>query len=188
MPTQRLFLALPLPEPIQIVLSRLAAEALPGARWTPQHQLHVTLRFIGDVDDTRLSSIVERLSTIQVEPFILPIEGVGAFPAKGAPPRVLWAGLGQGHPRLHQLRQQIDDALLNLGLDFDVRTFHPHVTLARCTPDAAPAVAKWLRTNAAFEGPSFRVDAFDLVSSELRPAGPLHHVIEHIPIATASSA
>lgn len=188
MPARRLFIALPLPEPIQIVLSRLAAESLPGARWTPQHQLHVTMRFLGDVDDARLPAIVERLSTIQVEPFLLPVEGVGAFPAKGGPPRVLWAGLGNAHPRLHQLRKQIDEALLNLGLDFDVSSFHPHVSLARCTPDAAPAVAKWLRTHAAFEGPSFRVDAFDLLESELRPAGALHHVIEHIPIAAGSSA
>lgn len=186
MPTQRLFIALPLPEAVQIVLSQLAAP-LPDVRWTPREQLHVTLRFLGDVDTAKISTMVERLSTVHVEPFLLPVEGVGAFPPKGTP-RVVWSGLGSGHPRLHQLRKQIDDALLHLGLDFDVRTFHPHVTLGRCSDDAAPAVAKWLRTHQAFAGPSFRVDAFDLVASELRPSGAVHRVIEHLPIATGSSA
>lgn len=186
MPSQRLFLALSLPEPVQAALAALA-QPLPHVRWTPAEQLHVTLRFLGDVDSARIPALLERLYTIQVEPFLLPLEGVGAFPPK-RPPRVLWAGLGNGHPRLHQLRKQVDEALLNAGLDFDVRTFHPHVTLARCTDEESGGAAQWLRTHQRFEGPAFRVDAFDLMASELRPAGAVHHLIERLPIATASSA
>jgi 2'-5' RNA ligase len=186
MPSQRLFLALALPDAIRTLLSELA-EPLPHVRWTPADQLHVTLRFLGDVESSALDALLVRLATIQVEPFLLPIEGVGAFPPKSAP-RVLWAGTGKGHPRLFQLRKQLDDTALAAGVDFDVRSFHPHVTLARCADEAAGAAAGWLRRHQAFEGPPFKVDAFDLVASDLRPTGAEHHLIERFPIAAASSA
>lgn len=186
MPTQRLFLALSLPDALRALLADLA-EPLAHVRWTPPEQLHVTLRFLGDVDPAQLDSLTTRLSTIQVEPFLLPIEGVGAFPPK-SPPHVLWAGTGNGHPRLHQLRQQIDDRALAAGIDFNVRTFHPHVTLARCTEQAAAGAARWLRRHADFEGPPFKIDAVDLFASELHPAGARYELIERFPIAAASSA
>jgi 2'-5' RNA ligase len=82
--------------------------------------------------------------------------------------------VGRGHPRLFQLRQRLDDALLACGLDLDVRTFHPHATLARCAEGAAPAIAALLRGRRDFAAPPFRVEAFDLYSSELRPSGAIH--------------
>lgn len=185
MPTQRLFIALALPEPIRALLAGLT-EPLPNVRWTPAEQLHLTLRFLGDVDRARLDLLTARLATIRVEPFLLPIEGVGAFPPK-SPPHVLWVGTGGGHPRLHQLRQQIDDAALAAGVDFNVRTFHPHVTLARCNDQAAAGAARWLRRHAAFEGPPFLVDALDLFASELHPAGARHERLGRFPFAAASA-
>jgi RNA 2',3'-cyclic 3'-phosphodiesterase len=145
--------------------------------WTNVDQLHVTLRFLGDVPVDIIESIIARLRTVQVAPFILPVEGVGTFPAN-RPPRVLWFGVGSGHPRLFQLRQRLDDALLATGLQLDVRTFHPHVTLARCTENAAPAIAHWLHVHRDATPPPFRVEAFDLYESELRPAGAVHTLKE----------
>jgi 2'-5' RNA ligase len=120
---------------------------------------------------------------VRVEPFLLPVEGVGTFPPK-APPRVLWIGVGSGHPRLHQLRQRLDDALLAAGLiDLDVRTFHPHVTLARCSESAAPAVTPWMHQHQDFSAPPFRVTAFDLCASELHPAGAVHTLVQRFALA-----
>lgn len=173
MMTERLFLALALPEPVRAALAALA-QPLPGVTWTQPEQLHLTLRFIGDVDETQIASSIARLETVQVAPFILPVEGVGAFPPN-RPPRVLWAGVGSGHPRLFQLRQRLDDALLASGLSqLDVRTFHPHATLARCTENAAAAATRWLQVHRDFAAAPFRVEAFDLVASELRPGGAVH--------------
>lgn len=185
MPTQRLFIALALPEAVRNVLAALSTP-LPHTRWTPTEQLHVTMRFLGDVDIDRMDTLRERLASVRVAPFLLPIEGVGAFPPKRAP-RVLWTGTGSGHPRLHQLRKQIDDAVLAAGIDFDLRTFHPHVTLARCSDEAERAAAHWLRTHKDFEGPPFNVDAFDLVAIELHPAGARHHLVQRFPLAQASA-
>lgn len=178
--SERLFLALPLPTPARAELARLA-EPLEGVAWGPPGQFHLTLRFLGEVDAPTRTAIEERLAAVRVEPFLLPLAGVGAFPPQGAP-RTVWAGTGAGHPRLFQLRQRLDDALLAAGLTLDVRTFLPHVTLARCRPEAA-GVAAWLRRHRDLEGPPVRVDCFELCASELLPAGAVHTVKRRFPLA-----
>ena len=182
MTTQRLFVAIALPAPVRDELVALA-QPLAGVNWTQPEKLHLTLRFLGDVPEEKIDSVMAHLATVRVEPFILPVEGVGVFPAKG-PPRVVWIGVGHGHPRLHQLRQRVDDALLAAGLiELDVHTFHPHATLARCGADATNPVTKWLVAHAEFVAPPFRVSAFDLYASELRPAGAAHTLVRRFPLA-----
>ena len=180
MATERLFIALTLPPAVREVLAALA-QPLPGVNWTRPEQLHVTLRFLGDVPVEQIEPMMGRLAKVQVAPFILPVEGVGTFPPN-RPPRVLWIGTGSGHPRLFQLRQRIDDALLASGLQVDVRTFHPHVTLARCTENAAPAVTHWVHTHRETAAPPFRVEAFDLYSSDLQPNGAVHTLTRSFPL------
>ena len=182
MTTRRMFVALALPAPIRALLDALA-EPLPGVAWTPSAQLHPTLRFLGDLADERLEAATLHLSSVRVEPFILPVEGIGSFPPNAAP-RVLWVGVGRGHPRLHQLRQRLDDALLAAGLvDLDVHLFHPHITLARCKEDAPAAVRHWVRAHREYAGPLFRVDAFDLMESRLQPTGAVHTQVRQFALA-----
>ena len=181
MQTERLFIALTLPQAVRSVLARMAAP-LPDVTWTRTEQLHVTLRFLGDVPLETIEPMIARLTTVRVAPFILPLEGVGTFPPN-RPPRILWIGVGSGHPRLFQLRQRLDDALLASGLELDVRTFHPHVTLARCTERAASAVTSWAHAHRNYAAPPFSVDAFDLYASELRPEGAVHTLRQRFPLA-----
>jgi RNA 2',3'-cyclic 3'-phosphodiesterase len=181
MPDERLFIALSLPSAVRDVLAELA-EPLPGVVWTRPEQLHITLRFLGDVPEDRVETMMARLAGVQVAPFILPVEGVGAFPPN-RPPRILWIGIGSGHPRLFQLRQRLDDALLASGLQLDVRTFHPHVTLARVTEDAAAASTHWLHTHRSSAAPPLRVESFDLYRSDLRPSGAVHSLKHRFPLA-----
>jgi 2'-5' RNA ligase len=182
--TERLFLALPLPPPIRELLAELA-QPVPGVTWTRAAQLHVTLRFLGDVTVDRIDALVERLAAVHVDAFVLPLEGLGTFPPN-RPPRVVWIGVGSAHPRLFQLRQRVDDALLAAALPLDVRTFHPHVTLGRCSGRAAGLPA-WLHTHREFAAPPFRVDAFDLCASVLHPSGAVHLLRRRFPLATAGS-
>jgi 2'-5' RNA ligase len=183
MTTERLFVALSLPAPVRDSLVALM-EPVTGVAWTPPPQLHVTLRFLGEISDDESPSLVERLARVNVQPFLLPLEGVGAFPPKRAA-RVLWAGVGGGHPRLFQLRQQLDDTLLAAGLQMDLRTFHPHVTLGRCQPESAAAVTHWLHRHREFVGPLFQVDAFGLYASTLHPSGAVHTLKREFPLASA---
>ena len=179
--TERLFIAVTLPQPVRDVLTTLE-QPLTGVTWTRPEQLHLTLRFLGDVPVATLSAIEAHLATVKVAPFVLPLEGCGTFPPS-APPRVLWIGVGSGHPRLFQLRQRIDDALIAAGLWLDVRTFHPHATLARCRDESKNAVTRWVQAHREFIAPPFRVDAFDLYASELRPSGAVHTLRRRFPLA-----
>jgi len=180
LPSERLFIALPLPPPIRDAVSPLR-QPLPGVVWTQPAQLHVTLRFLGDVHGEMIAGMIARLAAVRVAAFILPLEGLGTFPPN-RPPRVAWLGVGAGHPRLFQLRQRIDDALLAAGLPLEVRTFHPHVTLARCDERAA-GLAAWLHTHREFAAPPFRVEAFDLYASVLQPGGAVHTLKQRFPLA-----
>ena len=178
---KRLFIALPLPDWLRDELQGLA-EPLQGVTWTRTPQLHLTLRFIGDTPADRILRIEESQAANRVESFLLPIEGVGVFPPKG-PPKVVWVGVGSGHPHLFQLRQRLDDAVLAAGVDLDVRHFQPHVTLARCSEGSAAAVSAWLRRHGGFSTAPFRVHAFDLCSSRLSPQGAEHALRRRHPLA-----
>jgi RNA 2',3'-cyclic 3'-phosphodiesterase len=179
--TERLFIALTLPPAVRESLASLA-QPLPGVSWTRTDQLHVTLRFLGDVPVEQIDPMVARLATVRVAPFVLPVEGIGTFPPN-RPPRVVWIGVGSGHPRLFQLRQRVDDALLASGLQLDVRTFHPHVTLARVTENASAALTHWIHAQRDATAPPFRVEAFELYASELRPSGAVHTIKQRFPLA-----
>ena len=178
---QRLFIAISPPESVRAAVAALSTP-LRDVRWTPLEQLHVTLRFIGDTEPGPRDQLMERISTVHVEPFPLAVEGAGVFPAKGIP-RVLWVGVGSGHPRLYQLRQRIDDAVLAEGLPVDLGTFHPHLTVGRCSQKANAGPSAWARSHRAFTGPLFLVESFELCASELHPHGVQHHLLKRFPLA-----
>jgi RNA 2',3'-cyclic 3'-phosphodiesterase len=172
-PTARLFIAIDLPLPLREQLNSLRAP-VPGFVWTRPEQMHLTLRFLGDVEIAQREALEAALARVSVEPFFLPVGGFGTFPLRG-PARVLWVGIDRGHSRLQSLRQQVDDAVLAAGIAPDVRHFQPHVTLARIRDEAPPdAVARFLETHPDFEASPFRVSSFALYASELRPAGAVH--------------
>lgn len=181
MQLQRLFIALTLPDTVRASVAALS-EPMRGVKWTATEQLHLTLRFIGDTEPEPRDRMIERLRHVRVESFILSPQEVGTFPPN-RPPRVVWVGVGSGHPRLFQLRQQIDDAILATGMPLDVKTFHPHITIARCTDELTAAFPRWLHLHREFAAPAFRVDAFDLYSSELRPDGAVHTRLGRFPLA-----
>lgn len=167
----RLFVALIPPVTVQAELAAMAAPHA-GLRWTPPENIHLTLRFIGEVDDAKAERFAESLTQVQVEPFILPVGGTGLFPTRG-PAKVLWAGVGRGHTRLYQLRKQVDEALLAVDTGLAMPGFHPHFTVARLDETHSPkAIAHFLERHKAFEAPPFRVTEFHLMASELKPGRP----------------
>lgn len=173
----RLFVALVPPVPVRSELALLTAP-LAGVRWTPADNLHLTLRFIGECDADKQARFEAGLRRLRVEPFILPVGGLGLFPSRG-PAKVLWAGVGNGHPRLYQLRKQVDEALLAVDSGLAVPGFHPHFTLGRLGETHEPkALAQFLERHAGFEAPPFRVAEVVLMASELLPGRPPVYRIE----------
>lgn len=179
METQRLFVALALPEVVRAELAEVRDD-LEGIRWSAPANLHLTLRFIGDCDAAKRDALAESLARVRVEPFVLPVEGLGVFPTRG-PAKVIWAGLGGAHTRLFQLRKQVDEALLAVDMTIDVHSFQPHITLGRLGENYdAKELAKFLARHAKFEAPPFRVNEFHLMESTLRH----NHAPEYRPVRT----
>lgn len=135
--------------------------------------MHLTLKFIGEVEGGLINDIINVLDGIHVEPFHVPVEGLGAFPHRG-PPQVTWVGVGRGHPRLFQLQYRIENALLALGIEPDMRGYHPHITLAHTSKAAPGAVHHFLKRHRSFEAPPFRATAFTLFSSHASSAGQIY--------------
>jgi 2'-5' RNA ligase len=169
---KRLFVSIELPGAITGVLAELDPH-LAGARWLPPEQMHLTLSFLGNVETDTEEVLRGHLSAILWKPFFLPLAGMGTFPSKGRP-RVIWIGVGAGHPHLFQLHKRVQEAALRAGLEPDLRSFHPHITIARCRDISADSLRPFLRAQTKFETGMVRVESFYLNSSALTPSGSIY--------------
>jgi len=170
----RLFVALPLPEEIVHGLERLAV-GLPAVRWVAPEALHLTLRFIGEVDRPSFFEIGERLADVRMPPFDLALEGLGVFPPRGDP-HTLWVGVRAAEPLL-QLKRRIDRCVDAVVPEREKRKFVPHVTIARFRePPPVERFGSWLTRRSLFTTAAFPVSAFQLYSSHLRSDGADHMV------------
>ena len=169
----RLFTAVDLPEPMKESLASMSF-GIPGAKWIASEQLHLTVRFIGEVDGALFRDIKNILDGVSFTPFSLQLKGVGYFPPRGAP-RVLWVGLQKSEPLL-VLKKKIDQALCRVGVEPDSRKFSPHITLARLKNSPPQKIANFLSGNGLFSQEPFQVEDFKLYSSILSPKGAYHKV------------
>ncbi len=172
MPGKRLFVAVDLPKTVKDALVRLDP-AVRGVRWLPAEQMHLTLSFLGLVDASAEEKLRDKLSAIRWSAFFLPLAGLGTFPSKG-PPRIIWIGVGAGHPHLFQIHKRVQDAALAAGLEPDLRPWHPHITLARCRDVSAQSVRPFLKKQADFDAGMIHIESFCLNSSVLTPAGSIY--------------
>ena len=172
MSTKRLFVSIELPRAITQCLTELDPH-LRGVRWLAPEQMHLTLSFLGNVPEDVEEKLKAHLSAIEWKAFFLPLTGFGAFPGKGRP-NVIWIGVGTGHPHLFQLHKRVQEAALAAGLEPDLRSFHPHVTVARCRDVSPETIRPFLKTHASFDAGMIHVESFCLNSSELRPAGSVY--------------
>jgi len=166
----RLFTAIEIPETIRLRLSLLQG-GVPGARWTPIENLHLTLRFIGEVDERTANDIDETLSDLKAPAFELTLKGMGEFGGRDA--RALWAGVAP-NPSLQRLVAKIESALQRMGLEAETRKFTPHVTLARLRDAPLAKVREFLSANNLFDSGSFVVRWFALFSSHQTAKGSLY--------------
>jgi 2'-5' RNA ligase len=167
----RLFVAIDLPPDIVARLQELCY-GVPGARWVQPEQMHLTLRFIGEVDGGVFRDIKEGLADIKTEGFALQVKGLGFFPPRKTP-RVLWAGIAPVE-EVSGLRRRIDNVLLGLGLAPEGRKFSPHITLARLQDTPLARLGRFLAGNSLFATEVFPVSEFHLYSSALTSKGAFH--------------
>lgn len=167
----RLFVAIELPESVKDQLSRLQ-EGVPGARWADPDQMHLTLRFVGEVDGPTRHELDHTLARVDRASFELELAGVGHFET-GRIPRVLWAGVRKS-PELEDLQGRVDRAVRAAGIGAEDRRFMPHVTLARLRDTPPARVSRFLAHNGLFASDPFPVEGFTLFSSVLGRGGASH--------------
>ncbi len=177
----RLFIAIELPDEVKKLLSRMRSD-VPGARWVPVEQLHLTLSFLGEVDDVTVKQLTGELAAIHAPGFDLRFSGTGCFPGRSRP-RVLWVGLDP-EPLLSNLASLVRKALLTCGIPQEERPFSAHITLARLKFPASREVAAFLDQPQRQELPTVAVREFILFQSRLTPQGAIHTPLKSFPLAS----
>lgn len=177
----RAFFGLPLPEPQREELGRFVAEcaqAAPDFRWTPKENLHLTIRFVGNVERSAVEAIADGLAGRPLAGFELELNGIGTF-GRGHAVRVIWIGLRAGSEGAGALAAQVEAECSGVGLVGEERPFQAHMTLGRARardgtalPDLPPAppLEPW------------RADQVNLYSSRLTKAGAIYEVIRSLPL------
>ncbi len=178
----RLFVGIELPEEIRDLISDLEAP-LPGTRWIASDNLHLTLRFVGDIDNRQAREFSDFLSGIDIDAFEMRLDGLGTF--GGREPRTLWAGVSAG-PQLDALARATERAARAAGLKPEGRAFKAHVTIARLNKPRIEALTRFLTRHGRFRSPSFVVSRFVLYSSKPLIGGGPYVVEEAFPLSGAA--
>lgn len=161
----RLFVALDLPWTLRDRLSGLAGGGLPGARWVPPENYHLTLRFIGETPGHRAEDIDSALAALRGKRLTVTLAGVGTF-AKGGRATALWVGV-ERNQQLDHLQNKIETALQRCGLEPERRRFQPHVTLSRLDNVPEGKLVSFVQAHNLFRAEPMEVEHFTLFSSQL---------------------
>jgi 2'-5' RNA ligase len=175
----RLFTGLEIPDDVRQSLSMLRG-GLPGARWIDVENYHLTLRFIGDIDDVIAREVVFVLGKVQRRAFELRIDGVSSF--GGHKPRAVVATIAPS-PQLMELQAEHERLMQRIGIEPEGRKFKPHISLARLRDTSSRDVAEYLSARGGFRSAPFQVSNFVLFSSRASVGGGPYVVEADYPLA-----
>lgn len=184
MSTHRLFVALRPPHAIRAALIA-AMHGISGARWQDDEQLHLTLRFIGEVDRHRAEDIAAALGALHASAVTARIAGVSLFERQGRP-HMVWAGVEPYEP-IAALHRKVEQLLARVGVEPERRAFVPHVTLARLNRASGP-VAPFLALHSDLASPPFAFGHVTLYESEMGHGGSRYHPVARYPLEPDASA
>lgn len=174
----RLFVAIRPPETIRDLLID-AMDDSADFRWQDDGQLHLTLRFIGEVERPLAGDVADSLSRIRGEPLILRIKDVGRFEQRNS--GALWAGV-EPKGGLAALAAKVERACVSAGLEPERRAFHPHITLARWKGRRSHEVQRFLERNGGLVSEPFAIDTFSLFESHLSRHGAHYEQVADYPL------
>jgi RNA 2',3'-cyclic 3'-phosphodiesterase len=186
----RLFVALEIASTVRESLAGLLKflrAVSPQTRWVRAENLHVTLKFIGEVPETKLAAIRSALAHVRSEQaVVLDFRGLGFFPNEKHP-RVFWAGI-EASPNLNTLAADVEEAMKTLGIPGEQRPFSPHLTLARFEQLRLPEQLRAaIQESATRDFGSLRTNQFRLIESRLKPSGAEYTTVESFPFAVAEA-
>ncbi len=170
----RLFIAIPVPEPVQEHFLFLQKQLPSDAKITKVKAFHLTLKFLGEVDESKLAVIKQQLATVSFDAFTAKLAGTGIFPDEKMI-RVVWVGL-EPADIIKNLQKAIDESLKDF-FELDTR-FHPHITLGRVKHVEDKQAFRESVQKLQVEPLEFPVTSFELIKSTLTKEGPVYEVLE----------
>lgn len=185
MPVVRTFIAVLLTAELRSKIVEVQEQfraAAPRVKWVAEGNLHVTLKFLGDVGDDRLGEICAALekATVGASPFRLVVSGAGAFPNLHRP-RVVWIGLGSGADSLTAIAGNVESELAALGYSKEERPFSAHITIGRVRPETrVDDLTSAMQTAGIAEIGDLEVKSIALMKSDLRREGPVYSILKEI--------
>jgi 2'-5' RNA ligase len=183
----RCFIAIELPREIQERLAELQDELrlqVHGATWARSEQIHLTVKFLGDVRDADVTRAIESAAAVigRYAPFDLTVAGAGCFPPHG-PARVLWVGMPSPPMELLTCQKELEQAMAGFGIPPENRPYHPHLTLGRVKDFHAGREARAaMEAVAAFDAGGFAATEMVMFQSMLQRSGPIYTVIGRMPL------
>lgn len=171
----RAFIAVELPEPLRREVAAFQSELKSSGsdvKWVEMENLHLTLKFLGDIEETQVASLKDGFAGLHLSPFKIHLEGIGAFP-KTTTPRVIWVGVNEGKEKLVELAQAVEKE----------RPFSPHLTIGRVRSQEhlAPLI-KQLQTAEFRAKTAAEIGKLTLFQSTLGPRGPVYTPLAEIPL------
>jgi 2'-5' RNA ligase len=181
----RTFIAIEIPTEIKSALTALQTDlrrAGADVSWTKPENMHLTLNFLGEVDERRIGEIEKACvsSSAEFQPFTLSLNGTGVFP-NARQPRILWAGVAGEIEKAVEMRRRLEERLALIGFEPEEKDFRPHLTIGRVKSNRKTRELLALADAHGLPALSFVVTEIVLMKSELRPEG-----AEYTPIARAS--
>lgn len=170
-------------------LRRRRTFAAPVVRWVPEANLHLTLRFLGNVDEPGVSAVRAALASVWTHaPFPVSLGSAGFFPPRGVP-RVIWLDVREGADELRALRRELDRRLAAIGYAVEGQPFRPHLTIGRLKRGARPARLAIGRAVASVDVPEIRwtVDRVVLMESRLSSEAAVYHEVAAAPLEPDAS-
>ncbi len=187
----RCFVAIELPDKVQHLLTGVQGslrEEIVGASWTRKGNFHLTLKFIGEVEDEKIAQIdsVLQRTLLSYKPFLIEVGGIGVFPSLDRP-RVLWIGLKDGKADVSRLAGAINRGFVKIGIRNESR-FHPHLTLARLRrPVNLESKIEFFKKFDKVIGTELTVNQIALIKSELQRSGAVYTSLKHYKLGQGES-
>jgi RNA 2',3'-cyclic 3'-phosphodiesterase len=160
---------------IQSVLKKSGADA----KWVEENNLHLTLKFLGEVEENKVNHIIEKLKQVvlDVKKFEVDFESVGVFPTEMSP-RVLWIGTGKGAEELKNLTEKTETLFEEIGFEKEKRKFSPHLTVGRFRSSKGKEKLLDIIKSLTFEKITEEVKSVFLIKSVLTPKGSIYSIVE----------
>jgi len=176
----RLFTGIALPILLRQRLSLLGGGGIGGAKWVERENFHLTLSFIGEVDEAAAEDLDMTFEQFRVKKFSLRLKGTGSF-AEGSHLKSLWVGV-EPCDALNVLKEKIDRVLQTHRIPIEKRNYLPHVTLARLKNSSEEKVAAFMQQHNLFSSESFEVSEFTLFESHLTKHGAAYEALREYPL------